>query len=70
MSRGAFIRAVRQPILQSHFRSLQTNEAPLFVVELNELTTITFDFNFGDGAKDLLLGLQFHYYSGDDVTNS
>lgn len=64
------MRAARQPNLQSHFRSLQADQAPLFTVELNELITITFDFNFGDGAKDLLLGLQFHYDGDDDLTNS
>lgn len=64
------MRAVKQSNLQSHLRSLQTSDQPLFALELNELTTITFDFNFGDGAKDLLLGLQFNYDSDDDLTNS
>lgn len=70
MMRGAFMRAVRQPDLLSHIRQLQTNDIPLFVLPLNELITLTFNFNFGGGQKDLLFGVQFQYDSGDDLVNS
>ena len=73
MMRGAFIRAARQPNLQSpDVRALQTNNnEPLMAVDLNEFISLTFDFNFGDGQKkELLLGVQFHYYSDDSLTNS
>jgi hypothetical protein len=51
-------------------RALQTAEDPLLSLELNELISISFDFDFGGDQKDLLLGLQFHFDSGDSVSNS
>ena len=48
----------------------QTSEDPLLLVELNELISISFDFNFGDGQKDLLLGVHFHYKTDDSISNS
>ena len=44
--RGALMQAVRQPDLRSHIRELQCG-TPLLIIDLNEYTTITFDFNFG-----------------------
>ena len=68
--RGALMQAARQPNLSSHVRVLQTNEEPLMRLELNDLISLSFDFNFGDGSKDLLFGIQFHYDGGDSLTNS
>lgn len=70
MMRGALMRAARRPNLHSQHRALQTSSDPLFRLELDEIITLTFDFNFGDGEKDLLLGVQFLYNSDDSVTNS
>ena len=70
MMRGALMRAVRQSNLQSNFRVLEAIDEPLIVIELNEMTNLTFDFNFGDGQKDLLFGVQFHYYAGDSLSDS
>ena len=65
------MRASRQPNMQSHVRTLQTSNGPLMTVELGELVSLTFDFNFGDEqSKEVLFGVQFHYYSGDSLTNS
>lgn len=71
MIRGALMRAVRQPdSFHSHVRALQVSSEPLMVLELNEFISLSFDFNFGDGLKDLLFGVQFHYDSGDSLTES
>lgn len=63
------MRAVRQSDINSH-RELQVSNEPLMVLELNEFISLSFDFNFGDGQKDLLFGVQFHYDSGDSLTES
>lgn len=59
----------KKPDIQSHFRELQCG-APIFMIELNEYITLTFDYNFGAGKKDLLFGLIFRYYSGNGLTES
>ena len=64
------MRAARQPDLSTHVRVLQASEEPLMRLELNDLISLSFDFNFGDGKKNLLLGVEFHYDSGDSLTNS
>ena len=64
------MRAVRQPDLSSHVRVLEASEEPLMSLELNDLISLSFDFNFGEGGKDLLLGVKFHYDSGDELTSS
>ena len=70
MMRGALMRAARHHDIESHIRFLQSTEEPLLAVELNELISLTFDFNFGEGSKDLLFGVQFHYDSGDSLSDS
>lgn len=64
------MRSVRQPDLYYHSRELQTNNDPLMRLELNDLISVTFDFNFGDGSKELLFGVQFHYDSDDSIADS
>ena len=64
------MRAVRQSNLPTHSRQLEVTSDPLMVFHLNEFISFTFDFNFGDGQKELLLGVQFHYDSGDSLTES
>ena len=51
-------------------RLLQSADAPLFLLELNEFLSIFFDFNFGGGEKELMLGLKFHFDSDDSVAAS
>lgn len=51
-------------------RTLQATNNPLWVLDLDEKTSLTFDFNFGGGQKEILLGLQFHFESGDSVSGS
>lgn len=63
------MQAVRQPDLRSHVRELQCG-TPLLIIDLNEYTTITFDYNFGSGQKDILFGLMLQYYSGDEISSS
>lgn len=70
LMRGALMRAVRQPDLASQVRSLQSSEQPVMLVELNEAISLNFDFNFGHGQKELLLGVQFHFDSDDAISNS
>ena len=74
MMRGALVRAARRHNLHSydsHDRALQiTSDDPLMELELNEMISISFDFNFGDAQKDLLVGVQFNYDSDDSITNS
>ena len=70
MMRGALMRAARQPDMKSSFRALEVIDEPLIVIKLNEMTNLTFDYNFGDGQKDLLFGVQFHYYAGDSLADS
>jgi hypothetical protein len=36
----------------------------------NPSISLSFDFNFGDGQKDLLFGVQFQYDSGDSLSDS
>ena len=70
MMRGALMRAARQPDLVSQVRALQSTEQPLLAVEFNDLISLSFDFNFGDGQKELLIGVQFHYDSDDTLSDS
>ena len=70
MMRGALMRAVRQSNLPSLPRELEVVDDPLADFQLNEFISLTFDFNFGDGHKELLFGLQFQYDSGDSLTES
>ena len=65
MMRGALMRAARQ----YHHRELQCG-APLLMIQLNEYITLTFDFNFGDGNKEIQFGVIFEYDSGDSISNS
>ena len=51
-------------------RLLQSADAPLFLLELNEFLSIFFDFNFGGGEKELMLGLKFHFDTDDSVAAS
>lgn len=69
MKRGALMRAARQPDLQSQVRALQSND-PLMRLELNDLITLTFDFNFGDGEQDLYFGVIFQYNGDESLANS
>lgn len=69
MMRGALMRAVRQPDPKPRERELQCG-TPLLWIELTDEITITFDYNFGEGNKDLLFGLMFKYPAGDDISNS
>lgn len=64
------MRAARQPDLVSQVRALQSTEQPLLAVEFNDLISLSFDFNFGDGQKELLIGVQFHYDSDDTLSDS
>lgn len=64
------MRVVRQQSLPTPDRALQAIDEPLLAVELNELMSLSFDFNFGDGQKDLLFGVRFHYDSGDSLSDS
>ena len=67
MIKGALVRAVRQP---DHIARELLCGAPLFMIEINQYITLTFDFNFGDGRKDLLFGVLFTFYSGDSLSDS
>lgn len=64
VSRGRVIQAVRGRDPEITQRALQ-GEAPAFSLAVNELLTISMDYNFGDGAKELLFGLAFGFQSDD-----
>lgn len=64
------MRTVRQPGMHPHSRALQTNNDALLVLELNSFISLSFDFNFGDESKELLFGVQFHYDSDDQISDS
>lgn len=66
------MRAARQPPSHTHDRDNRELQcgAPLLMIELNEYITLTFDFNFGEGNKELLFGVLFEYDSGDSLSNS
>lgn len=68
--RGALMRATKQQGLSSHVRALEESVEPLIVLDLNQYISVTLDFNFGNGEKELLLGLMFEYDGGDSITNS
>jgi hypothetical protein len=71
MMRGGLMRSVRNiSSALSATRVLQANDSPLWVFDLDEMLSMTFDFNFGMGQKEILLGLQFHFDSGDSVSGS
>ena len=61
------MRAVRQPEVKSH-RELQCG-APVLIIQLNKFISLTFDYNFGAGQKDLLFGILFNYYADDESLN-
>ena len=67
MMKGALVRAVRQP---DHIARELLCGAPLFMIEINQYITLTFDYNFGDGRKDLLFGVLFTFYSDDSLSDS
>jgi hypothetical protein len=71
LMRGRLMRSARNissPL--SSTRALQAANVPLFKLDLDETLSITFDFNFGTGQKEVSLGLQFHFDSGDSVSSS
>ena len=74
MVRGALMRAVTQrqtqPQAFSNSRELEVDEEPLVIIEINDFISLTFDFNFGGGRKDLLFGILFSYDSGDELADS
>ena len=67
--RGALMRAVREPDHKPRERDLQCG-TPLLWIELTDEMTLTFDYNFGEGNKDLLFGMMFKHPSGDDISTS
>lgn len=62
------MRAMRKPDHANSVRELQCG-TPLLMVDLTDYLTLTFDYNFGSGSKDLLFGVIVAYDSGDDITN-
>lgn len=76
MIRGGLMRSVRKAnspperSISPVERLLQSADAPLFLLELNEFLSIFFDFNFGEGRKELMLGLKFHFDTDDSVAAS
>lgn len=53
-------------------RTLEVDSSsdPVITFPLNALLDLTFDFNFGDGNKEILFGLHFNFDSGDEVESS
>lgn len=74
MKRGGVMRAVRNAAAPRDLRRgrrLQEEEEPLFALPLlGDLLTLTFDFNFGDGQKSLLFGVDFSFDSDDTAGGS
>lgn len=74
IKRGNLMRTVRNSlagpsgILKSPNRMLQASDA-LFQFAINDYVSLTFDFNFGEGTKELLLGVIFNFDSGDTLSN-
>lgn len=76
LKRGRLMRAVRSSIsdpsqvVKSTQRALSSTEHPLLQFDINELASLTFDFNFGNGTNELMLGLTFNFDSDDSVSGS
>jgi hypothetical protein len=72
LKRGRLMRTVRNAqsshALVSSHRRLQESE-PFFRFEINDFASLTFDFNFGDGEKNLLLGFALDFDSGDSASD-
>ena len=60
------MRAIRQPEPKAHARGLEIIEEPLVVIEINEFISLSVDFNFGEGQKDLLFGILCSYDSSEE----
>jgi hypothetical protein len=49
-------------------RFLQSSsDVPLVKLELFDVLSLSFDFNFANGKKHILWGLQFHYSPKDAI---
>jgi hypothetical protein len=74
VKRGNLMRTVRNSLaesrgmLETSKRMLQASD-PLFQFAINDYVVLTFDFNFGEGTKELLLGVIFNFDSGDTLSN-
>lgn len=74
VKRGSVVKQVRHAFsvpLDIH-RSLAANETnePIISFALSEDLSMSLDFNFGDGEKELLFGLQFRFQSGNEAEGS
>jgi hypothetical protein len=57
------------PDIRRALRADQSSD-PIISFDLNEYLTLSFDFNFGDGNKELLFGLHFDFNSGIETEKS
>lgn len=74
VKRGSVVKKVRRVLnvpLDIH-RTLNTNvnNEPIIIFALSKDLSISLDFNFGDGKKELLFGLHFLFQSGNEAEGS
>lgn len=71
VKRGIIIQEVRNTLLPfNNIRTLSKVDAssgPFITFAVNTFLNFTLDFNFGAGNKELVFGLQFNFYSGDNA---
>lgn len=66
VKRGSIMRAVKNSLAPQDFRRrLQVESEPLLTLEVNNLLSLTFDFDFGGESKSLLFGALFSFDSGN-----
>lgn len=77
MKRGGVMRAVRNKMAPHdthkgrHLQEDEEEEKPLFALPLLDgMLTLTFDFNFGGGQKQLMFGVEFSFDSDDAAAGS
>ena len=73
VKRGRVLQKVRNALAPPNIRrALQADQSsnPIVSFDLNEYLKLSFDFNFGDGKKELLFGLHFKFSSGNEAEKS
>lgn len=70
VKRGSVMRAVRETMQPFVHSSRRLATSTLFELPVNDMLSLTFDYNFGDTEKIVMLGAHFDFESGDTAVNA
>ena len=70
VKRGSVMRAVRETMQPFVHSSRRLATSTLFELPVNDMLSLTFDYNFGDTEKIVMLGAHFDFKSGDTAVNA